>query len=33
MGKSMSIEDAKNILTGGDESVTQFFRAKTAARR
>jgi hypothetical protein len=29
--KSMSIEDAKNILTGGDESVTQFFRAKTAA--
>jgi Protein of unknown function (DUF4197) len=29
--KSMSIEDAKKILTGGDESVTQFFRAKTAA--
>lgn len=29
--KAMSIEDAKNILTGGDESVTQFFRAKTAA--
>jgi Protein of unknown function (DUF4197) len=29
--KSMSIEDAKNILTGGDQSVTQFFRAKTAA--
>jgi hypothetical protein len=28
--KSMSIEDAKKILTGGDESVTQFFRAKTA---
>lgn len=28
--KSMSIEDAKNILTGGEESVTQFFRAKTA---
>ena len=29
--KSMSIEDAKKILTGGDESVTQFFRDKTAA--
>lgn len=29
--KSMSVEDAKKILTGGDESVTQFFRAKTAA--
>jgi hypothetical protein len=29
--KSMSIEDAKRILTGGDESVTQFFRDKTAA--
>ena len=29
--KTMSIEDAKKILTGGDESVTQFFRAKTAA--
>jgi hypothetical protein len=29
--KSMSIDDAKKILTGGDESVTQFFRAKTAA--
>jgi hypothetical protein len=29
--KSMSIEDAKKILTGGDNSVTQFFRAKTAA--
>jgi len=28
--KSMSLEDAKNILTGGDNSVTQFFRAKTA---
>lgn len=29
--KSMSIADAKKILTGGDESVTQFFREKTAA--
>lgn len=29
--KSMSIEDAKKILAGGDESVTQFFRDKTAA--
>ena len=29
--KSMSIEDAKRILTGGDDSVTQFFREKTAA--
>jgi len=28
--KSMSFEDAKKILTGGDESVTQFFREKTA---
>lgn len=28
---SMSIEDAKRILTGGDGSVTQFFRDKTAA--
>jgi hypothetical protein len=28
---SMSIEDAKKILTGGDGSVTQFFREKTAA--
>jgi len=27
--KSMSLEDAKKILTGGDDSVTQFFRAKT----
>jgi hypothetical protein len=27
--KSMSISDAKNILTGGDTSVTDFFRAKT----
>jgi hypothetical protein len=29
--KTMSIADAKRILTGGDESVTQFFREKTAA--
>lgn len=29
--KGMSVEDAKKILTGGDDSVTQFFRAKTAA--
>jgi len=27
--KSMSLQDAKKILTGGDDSVTQFFRAKT----
>ncbi|MGH8208430.1 MAG: DUF4197 domain-containing protein [Steroidobacteraceae bacterium] len=30
--KTMSVEDAKKILTGGDDSVTQFFRAKTAAQ-
>jgi len=29
--KTMSIQDAKKILTGGDDSVTQFFRAKTSA--
>jgi Protein of unknown function (DUF4197) len=29
--KAMSVEDAKKILTGGDDSVTQFFRAKTSA--
>ena len=28
--KSMSFTDVKNILTGGDTSVTDFFRAKTA---
>lgn len=28
--KTMSVEDAKKILTGGDGSVTQFFKAKTA---
>ena len=29
--KSMSVSDAKNILTGGETSVTDFFRQKTAA--
>lgn len=29
--KSMSVADAKNILTGGDTSVTNFFREKTSA--
>src|ERR1700722_15412348 len=29
--KTMSVQDAKKILTGGADSVTQFFRAKTAA--
>lgn len=28
---SMSVTDAKQILTGGDTSVTDFFRAKTSA--
>jgi len=28
--KSMSVEDAKGILRGGNDSVTQFFKAKTA---
>jgi len=27
--KSMSVEDAKGILKGGDDAVTQFFRRKT----
>lgn len=27
--RSMSVSDAKNILTGGDTSVTEFFAAKT----
>lgn len=27
--KSMSVQDAKSIISGGDESVTQFFREKT----
>ncbi|WP_295996966.1 DUF4197 domain-containing protein [Rugamonas sp.] len=30
--KSMSVSDAKNILTGGDTSVTNFFREKTSAK-
>jgi len=29
--RTMSLDDAKKILTAGDDSVTQFFRAKTAA--
>jgi len=29
--KTMSLGDAKTILTGGDDSVTQFFKARTAA--
>jgi len=29
--KSMSVADAKGILTGGDDSVTRFFRSKTLA--
>ena len=28
---SMSVQDAKNILTGGDTAVTQFFASKTRA--
>lgn len=27
--RSMTVDDAKRILTGGDDSVTQFFRART----
>jgi Protein of unknown function (DUF4197) len=27
--KSMSVEDAKGILTGGDDAATQYFRRKT----
>lgn len=27
--KQMSVDDAKNILTGGDDSVTRYFEAKT----
>ncbi len=30
--KSMSITDAKNILTGGETSVTDFFREKTSSK-
>ena len=29
--QSMSVQDAKNILTGGDTAVTQFFAIKTRA--
>lgn len=28
--KSMTVADAKQILTGSDDSVTQFFKAKTS---
>jgi hypothetical protein len=28
--KKMTVQDAKSILTGGDDSATQYFRAKTA---
>ncbi|MFC3148462.1 DUF4197 domain-containing protein [Piscinibacterium candidicorallinum] len=27
--KSMSVDDAKKIISGGDDSVTQFFKSKT----
>lgn len=27
--RSMTVDDAKRILTGGDDSVTQFFKART----
>jgi hypothetical protein len=30
--KSMSVDDAKQILRGGDDSVTQFFKSKTASQ-
>lgn len=30
--RNMTLSDAKNILTGGDTSVTQFFRKKTASQ-
>jgi hypothetical protein len=30
--KAMSINDAKQILLGGDDSVTQFFKVKTATQ-
>jgi len=29
--KQMSVEDAKAILSGGDDAATQYFRGKTAA--
>jgi hypothetical protein len=30
--RDMSVKDAKDILTGGDDSVTQYFRSKTQAQ-
>ena len=30
--KQMSVQDARNILTGGDDSATNYFRSKTQAR-
>jgi len=30
--KSMTVEDAKNVLSGGDDSVTLFFKSKTSAQ-
>jgi hypothetical protein len=30
--KRMSIQDAKNIVTGGDDAATQYFREKTQSR-
>ncbi|MBD5801367.1 hypothetical protein AZOA_07810 [Azoarcus sp. Aa7] len=30
--KQMSVEDARNILTGGDDSATRYFKSKTQAR-
>lgn len=30
--KNMTVQDAKDILTGGDDSVTQYFRSKTQAQ-
>lgn len=30
--KDMSVKDAKDILTGGDDSVTQYFRSKTQSQ-
>lgn len=31
--KKMSVEDAKRILSGGDDSATQYFKEKTSAQR
>lgn len=30
--KQMSVEDARNILSGGDDSATRYFKSKTQAR-